>query len=607
MVKAVCMNGHENTEQAGEDSSENSSAAVEDALSVELFDELFAALRDAEVARRKADAALFGITAEIVELSARYSSQLNERGIPDYERLAIPPRPGMVTSVKSGVGPGRIAELAVTYHLAQELEVSEYAAAALMRRAYTSVHKYPLFHQKIASGDVPRGAVEHALDEIDKITPEVVERPLPDESGDVSSEQMAEYENEVRLAAERADGLKERLATYLDPRFAGKTAWQVKKLAENWRKRHHLKTPAAAHKVAREGRYVNLQASDDGMSYLNAYIPTVAAEALQRRLDKAVEQSRAQDRKDARTTDEIRTDAFLNLLLPRPATRREQTIQEAEGHGPEWVTDDSWLQQITANIAVLIPASVLSEGNMGLEGLSKRVSAERFAAEGTANEGSPAKHPVDEGAVDKGAVHELVADELAADQLAVDKSGLPGMEIGRSTLLDHEISRATSTLPQVASVWAEGERFGAIDPESARELARRAKVWRRLITDPLTGTIRDVDTYRPSREQREALVWRDRYCRIPGCQRPGRSCDVDHVQEFQDGGQTTLENLTLLCRKHHRLKSLGHLRIRFTENGELRVTDRFGLSVVSVPWESANAGGSKVFQRQRMSSRNEAA
>jgi len=49
---------------------------------------------------------------------------------------------------------------------------------------------------------------------------------------------------------------------------------------------------------------------------------------------------------------------------------------------------------------------------------------------------------------------------------------------------------------------------------------------------------------------RRALAARDTNCRFPGC--TSRRCDAHHVQHWADGGATSLDNLVLLCRRHHR-------------------------------------------------------
>ena len=49
---------------------------------------------------------------------------------------------------------------------------------------------------------------------------------------------------------------------------------------------------------------------------------------------------------------------------------------------------------------------------------------------------------------------------------------------------------------------------------------------------------------------RRALQHRDRGCRFPGCGL--RLGEGHHVRHWAEGGPTTLTNLALLCRRHHR-------------------------------------------------------
>jgi len=54
----------------------------------------------------------------------------------------------------------------------------------------------------------------------------------------------------------------------------------------------------------------------------------------------------------------------------------------------------------------------------------------------------------------------------------------------------------------------------------------------------------------------ERVALRDLTCSFPFCQRPARRCDVDHVVPHPRG-PTATDNLAALCRRHHRLKTLG--------------------------------------------------
>jgi 5-methylcytosine-specific restriction endonuclease McrA len=46
---------------------------------------------------------------------------------------------------------------------------------------------------------------------------------------------------------------------------------------------------------------------------------------------------------------------------------------------------------------------------------------------------------------------------------------------------------------------------------------------------------------------------RDHRYRLPGCERPKAWCDAHHVVHWANGGPTSLSNLVLLCRRHHRM------------------------------------------------------
>jgi hypothetical protein len=48
------------------------------------------------------------------------------------------------------------------------------------------------------------------------------------------------------------------------------------------------------------------------------------------------------------------------------------------------------------------------------------------------------------------------------------------------------------------------------------------------------------------------LQRRDRGCRFPGCTCT-RFVDAHHIHHWADGGETKMNNLMLLCRRHHRL------------------------------------------------------
>ncbi|WP_460993780.1 HNH endonuclease signature motif containing protein [Sinomonas soli] len=106
--------------------------------------------------------------------------------------------------------------------------------------------------------------------------------------------------------------------------------------------------------------------------------------------------------------------------------------------------------------------------------------------------------------------------------------------------------------------------YGPLDPDAARLLAARAATWTRLWVDPGTGAPLALGRtrYQPSAAMRHQLGARDMVCRFPGCDRPSTATDADHTMPWASGGETDTDNLGLLCREHHRLKSEGHWRAR---------------------------------------------
>jgi hypothetical protein len=55
-----------------------------------------------------------------------------------------------------------------------------------------------------------------------------------------------------------------------------------------------------------------------------------------------------------------------------------------------------------------------------------------------------------------------------------------------------------------------------------------------------------------TRAQTHALISRDRGCSFPDCDSPPEWTQRHHIIAWADGGLTNLDNLTLLCRPHHR-------------------------------------------------------
>ena len=77
---------------------------------------------------------------------------------------------------------------------------------------------------------------------------------------------------------------------------------------------------------------------------------------------------------------------------------------------------------------------------------------------------------------------------------------------------------------------------------------------------------------------RRALASRDRGCRFPGCTATHR-LHGHHVRHWANSGETSLDNLILLCPTHHRLVHEGGFDVQRLDDGAFRFTNPNGLAI----------------------------
>ena len=80
---------------------------------------------------------------------------------------------------------------------------------------------------------------------------------------------------------------------------------------------------------------------------------------------------------------------------------------------------------------------------------------------------------------------------------------------------------------------------------------------------------------------RRALAVRDRQCRFPGCQ--ARRCDAHHIRHWAHGGATALDNLVLLCRRHHRAVHEEGFRVTLDVMGSVQFVRPDGRTLPTAP------------------------
>ena len=136
--------------------------------------------------------------------------------------------------------------------------------------------------------------------------------------------------------------------------------------------------------------------------------------------------------------------------------------------------------------------------------------------------------------------------DLCRAHLDGDSDGSTGEKPHLSLIVDLE------TLVAGKGTVSEFEDGMVIDAETARRIACDASISRVIIS----GDSVPLDVGRKTRVVsaglRRALVVRDRGCTYAGCDRPPQWCDAHHIEPWATGGPTSLDNLRLLCRRHHR-------------------------------------------------------
>ena len=126
------------------------------------------------------------------------------------------------------------------------------------------------------------------------------------------------------------------------------------------------------------------------------------------------------------------------------------------------------------------------------------------------------------------------------------------------TLPDIAGASTTVILTMTAEEWATGQGVtrtghGALIPTS--EAARWAGDTDTItvVTDEHGAVVGHTDKRRThTRNQRLAMIARDKGCSFPGCDRPPQWTQAHLIVDYATGGPTTIDNGTLLCGHHHR-------------------------------------------------------
>ncbi|HEY3671850.1 MAG TPA: DUF222 domain-containing protein [Acidimicrobiia bacterium] len=136
---------------------------------------------------------------------------------------------------------------------------------------------------------------------------------------------------------------------------------------------------------------------------------------------------------------------------------------------------------------------------------------------------------------------------------------------GAELVMSHDVF-AGHPLANLDSLQCDIEGFGPIPRVTAERLLCDCALGR-----VVQGRSQLLDLGRRTRtvpgRLRRAIVIRDEHCQFPGCRAPASWCDAHHLIWWTRGGETSLENCVLLCRRHHVAVHEGGWKLERGPNG----------------------------------------
>jgi len=194
------------------------------------------------------------------------------------------------------------------------------------------------------------------------------------------------------------------------------------------------------------------------------------------------------------------------------------------------------------------------------------------------------------------AAPESVAEEITPAQRRADALGLLAESalaagLDRGVAADrYQVLLHVEAGPAAGGSTGDGPAHAAIELEDGA-VRVSAETSRRLACDASVVVIEEgpegsaLDVGRKTRSIppaiRRALNARDGRCRFPGC--TARHCDAHHITHWADGGGTSLDNLLLVCRRHHRLVHEGGIGIERGAGGAVTFLRPDGRRIETAP------------------------
>jgi hypothetical protein len=212
----------------------------------------------------------------VVEAASMMAVFASER----FERIHAMHREALERAERHGLALTDVVERGIRLELAAALRITERAAADLIARADALVMTFPTMLDALRTGDTTERHVEIFADAMAAVEPEFREDVVP---------------RAVALA--RIEGV-------------GTFRRSLARLIETVR----ACTVTERHEAALRRRRVVVEAADDGMAWLMAYLPAVEAHAIHSRVTLMAKAIVAGDG-ESRTLDQVRADVLGDLLI----------------------------------------------------------------------------------------------------------------------------------------------------------------------------------------------------------------------------------------------------------------------------------------------------
>lgn len=213
------------------------------------------------------------LVVEMADVMAAFAAQR-------LARIDAMRREALRDAERDGVALTEIVDRSIRLELAAALRITEHRAGELLRRAEALVHRYPRVLTSLERADITEQHADILVDALDGLEPPVAARVLPEG---------------IELARTQPVGTFRRMLRTLIDTVRSAT------LTER-------------HEAALTRRRVAVEAADDGMAWLHAFVPAVEARAA---LDRATAMAKALKDVDGetRTLDQLRADVICDLVV----------------------------------------------------------------------------------------------------------------------------------------------------------------------------------------------------------------------------------------------------------------------------------------------------